>query len=125
MSSVVDVASVTVRFSMAGMAVGFTIAGVVAVAVAVGFRLVRLAIDVKGTRWRILFRLWIMNEASVAWCLIIRWSMNVASVARSPPIELETTVARELGRASVTCSIVVVDAVGSLVCIGVAMFMVS
>ena len=132
-----SMAGVAVRFSMAGVAVRFGMASVVAVVagavLSVGFRCVRLAIDVKGTRWLILLRLWIMNEASVARCLIL-WSirvasvarrllMNVASVARRPLIVYETTLARRLGGASVTCSIVVVDAVGSLVCIGVAMVM--
>ena len=49
--------------------------------------------------------------------------LSVASVARRPLFVYETTLARRPGGASVTCSIVVVDAVGSLMCIGVAMVM--
>ena len=82
MSSVVAVAGVAVRLSIAGVAVGFSMTSVVAMAgMTVG--------------------------------------LSVASVARRSLIVYETTLARRPGGASVTGSIVVVDAVGSLVCIGV------
>ena len=99
----------TVRFRLASvvavavMAVGgFTIASLMAGMAVGGFRLVGLAIA------------GVMAAKSIRW--LIRWSMNETAVAWSP-------VARRSDGASVTCSIVVVGAVDSLVRIGVAMGM--